>query len=510
MPPRDLSRTRSDLSLAASPASRRLTRRRMLGGAVGTAGLAALSQGSRGAWSAAPPPATPILTPAGADFVDPPVLRSKDGRLDVALEARFGPATMGGRAVTTYNFNGGVPGPTLRLKSGETLGVTLTNQLDQPTNLHTHGLHVSPAGHSDNIFLHLMPGETVAYEYAIPQDRTSGLYTPGFYWYHPHIHGISAEQVEGGLAGALIIEGELDYLPGIRDLPERLLVLQATQFDADGVVKSFPEMEEIGIFVNGQSQPTLSIAPGETQRWRILNASSFLFVSLALDGHQLHRIASDANPLREVRSRDQILLSAGERVEVLIQGGPEGVYRLHSLPWGADLKFQAQPDLPIATLVSAGPPAIPDPLPTTLLHVEDLRRATIDRVRELTFSEELSPFRPLINNQAFDEHRVDQTVSLGATEEWRLRNTSEDWHPFHFHVNDFQVVEINGEPVDAYSWEDTTPIPAYGEIVIRTRFLDFPGKFVYHCHILDHEDLGMMGVVEVVEGASPSATPGGG
>ncbi|MGH2618649.1 MAG: multicopper oxidase domain-containing protein [Thermomicrobiales bacterium] len=87
---------------------------------------------------------------------------------------------------------------------------------------------------------------------------------------------------------------------------------------------------------------------------------------------------------------------------------------------------------------------------------------------------------------------------LGALEAWRLRNTSVDWCPFHIHVNDFQVIAVNGEPVDARSWEDTTLIPAFGEIVIRTSFLEFPGKFVYHCHILDHEDRGMMGVVEVV------------
>ena len=94
--------------------------------------------------------------------------------------------------------------------------------------------------------------------------------------------------------------------------------------------------------------------------------------------------------------------------------------------------------------------------------------------------------------------RVDQTITLGAVEEWRLRNTSLDWHPFHIHVNDYQVVAINGEPVAAYSWEDTTAIPAEGEIVIRMRFLDFPGKTVYHCHLLDHEDAGMMGIIDVI------------
>jgi FtsP/CotA-like multicopper oxidase with cupredoxin domain len=344
-----------------------------------------------------------------------------------------------------------------------------------------------------------MPGETFSYEYAIPHAEASGLYIPGLYWYHPHMHGYSSDQVSGGMAGALIVEGALDSLPGIRNIPERLLVIQATQFDADGVMMSFPKMDVIGIFVNGQSQPAIEIAPGETQRWRIINASSFTFLNLSLEDHQLHQIASDANPLREVWTRDQIMMSPGERIEVLIQGGPEGIYAFQSLPWGADLEFQAQPGIPIASLISSGPADTPEPLPTTLIEFEDLRQATVDRRRELIFSEEMSPFEVLIDGHTFDENRIDQTVTLGATEEWRLRNTSPDWHPFHIHVNDFQVIEVNGEPVDAYSLEDTTPLPAFGEVVMRTRFLDFPGKFVYHCHILDHEDQGMMGVVEVVE-----------
>jgi suppressor of ftsI len=492
---------RQGSALPITPAARaqQVSRRRILGGAVATAGLAALSQGARTAKSALTRQASPVATAVGATLVEPPVLRSADGRLDVTLEARFGPAMMGGRAVKTYTFNGHAPGPTLRLQPGDSLGVTLINQMDQPTNLHTHGLHVSPAGNSDNVFVHLMPGDMFKYEYDIPLDRTSDLYIPGLYWYHPHMHGYSSDQVSGGMAGALIVEGALDALPGIRDVPERLLVIQATQFDADGVMISFPKMDVIGIFVNGQSLPAIEIAPGETQRWRIINASSFTFLNLALDGHQLHQIASDANPLREVRIRDQILMSPGERIEVLIQGGPEGVYALQSLPWGADLEFQAQPGIPIASLISSGPVDFPEPLPTTLIEFEDLRELTIDRHRELIFSEEMKPFAVLIDGHTFDEDRIDQTVKLGATEEWLLRNTSPDWHPFHIHVNDFQVIEINGEAVDAYSWEDTTPIPAFGEIVIRSRFLDFPGKFVYHCHILDHEDQGMMGVVEVVE-----------
>jgi FtsP/CotA-like multicopper oxidase with cupredoxin domain len=492
------SRAESGQPTETATRAQRLSRRRLLAGAATTAGVAALSQGARGVRSTPARQATPVTVSSGSPLAEPPVLRSEAGRLDVALEAYFGPATMGGRQVTTYAYNGRVPGPTLRLRAGETLGVSLTNGMEEGTNLHTHGLHVAPSGTSDNVLLDVEPGETVDYTFDIPPDGTSGLYIPGFYWYHPHLHGTTAEQVGGGMAGALIVEGALDELPGITGLRERLLVLDTAELAPDGALRLFSDMLNPTVFVNGQAEPTIAIAPGETQRWRIVNASVFTFMNLALEGQQLHQIASDGNPLREVRSRDQILLAPGERIEVLVQGGPPGQYALRSLPWGQELEFQAQEEYPIATLVSEGPAAAPSPLPAKLFPFEDLREAEVDRRRELVFSEAFDPFRLFIDGRTFDHDRVDQTVALGATEEWRVVNTTSDWHPFHIHVNDFQVISVNGEPVDPYSWEDTTPVPASGEVVFRTRFLDFTGKFVYHCHILDHEDRGMMGIVELV------------
>lgn len=477
----------------------RLSRRHVLSGTLGAAGLAALGQGSQGAWSAALRQATPVAMVTGEELVQPPVLQSEDGRLQVSLAATHGPATMGGQPVTTYTYNGQIPGPTLRLKAGETLGVKFTNLLDDSTNFHTHGLHVSPSGTSDNVLLDIVPNETIDLAFNIPKDGTSGLYIPGFYWYHPHVHGDTAPQVGGGMSGALIVDGALDELPGIAGLTERILVLNTAEIADDGSLRLFSDMLNPTVLVNGQAEPTIAIAPGETQRWRIVNASVFTFINLSLEDHTLHQIASDGNPLKRVRSRDTIVMAPGERVEVLVQGGPEGRYALRSLAWGQDLEFQAQDEYPMGTLVSSGTAQEPAPLPTELFPFEDLREATVDRQREVVFSETLSPFRLYIDGRQFDHDRVDQTVQLGALEEWRLVNTSPDTHPFHIHVNDFQVISINGEPVDPYSWEDTFPLPAFGEAVIRSRFLDFTGKYVYHCHILDHEDMGMMGIVEVVE-----------
>ena len=150
---------------------RRLTRRRILSGTLGAAGLAALGQGSQGAWSAAlRQAATPVAMTMGEELAEPPLLRSADGHLQVALAATYGPATMASQVVTTYTYNGMTPGPTLRMKAGEALGVTLTNLLGEGTNFHTHGLHVSPSGTSDNVLLEINPGKTVDYTFDIPSD----------------------------------------------------------------------------------------------------------------------------------------------------------------------------------------------------------------------------------------------------------------------------------------------------------------------------------------------------
>jgi FtsP/CotA-like multicopper oxidase with cupredoxin domain len=369
------------------------------------------------------------------------------------------------------------------------------------TNLHVHGFHVSPEGNSDNIFLTVKAGENFQYEYQIPADHPGGLY-----WYHPHLHGTVTNQVFGGMAGPIIIEGDIDALPGIAGVPERLLVLQATQLDPDGSVLNIvdvpPSMQKkYSRLVNGQLNPTTTIRTGETQRWRILNATANVTYLLHLDGHQLHQIAKDGNTLNETWTRDAINLAPGERVEVLVQAGPAGTYALRTLPISTG--FTTQKDATLATLVVDGAPMTPEPLPTTLLPVEDLSTVDIDAQRRFTFQNGTFPATPQdssfwVNNKAFDGTRDDAVVRLNTTEEWVIRNASGTWHPFHIHVNDYQVVAVNGQPVPVRYHEDTTGIPPFGEFTMRTRFRDFPGRWVFHCHILLHEDHGMMGTVRAL------------
>src|SRR5215212_7898378 len=237
---------------------------------------------------------------ASDELVEPAVRASRDGLLDTTLTCSVQSVPLADRTAIMSVYEGSVPAPTLRVRPGDTLRVNLVNRLDDlppglpdtspflcspmsmggvaeggmcDTNLHVHGLHVSPEGNSDNVFLTVKAGESFQYEYQIPENHPAGLY-----WYHPHLHGRATNQVFGGMAGALIVEGDIDALPGIAGVPERLLVLQGTKLYPDGSVVNIldtpptgPSQEKSYMrLVNGQLNPTMTMRPGETQRWRIV------------------------------------------------------------------------------------------------------------------------------------------------------------------------------------------------------------------------------------------------
>jgi FtsP/CotA-like multicopper oxidase with cupredoxin domain len=442
----------------------------------------------------ATPPPPPFVGVTGQPLVQPEVRTSIDGVLDTSLEAKIGTVTVAGVEVNSLSYDGMFPGPTLRIKHNDTLKLALTNNLEDITNIHTHGFHVSPKDNSDNIFIHVNPGETFNYEYDLPPTNL-----PGTYWYHPHAHGNTSEQVTFGLAGAIICEGGLDELEGIKGLTEQIMVLQTTQFDGNG--QMFPKDSQTAMsrmrLINGQLQPTITMRPGETQRWRILNVCSDDFFLLSISGHQLNQIAGDGNAYKRTHVQDQILLAPAERADILIQASTTpGSYEFRTLQWGPS--YQAQPDLLLATLIVEGDPIDPQPIPMDLIPFEDLSTLPIDNARVIEFQEPGAPLYLAIDGKHWDPDRVDQTVKLGDLEEWTIINSSSHWHPFHIHVNDFQVVGFNGEDVEALAMNDTVSLPPGTSTVIRIPFYEFDGKFVFHCHILEHEDFGMMATVEVV------------
>jgi FtsP/CotA-like multicopper oxidase with cupredoxin domain len=459
----------------------------------------------------------------GAALVVPAVLGSTGGELRVRLEAAEGPVRVAGRAATTLGYNGSVPGPTLRLQPGDRLRVQLVNRLSAPTNLHVHGLHVSPEGKGDNPFVRVDPGEAYDSDYQLPEDHP-----PGVYWYHPHHHGMVADQISGGLYGAIIIV-DPDSVPVAR---ERVLVISDMSLDGAGRIRPASATARIVgregdlILVNGQTQPRLTARPAGRERWRIVNACTARYLQLRLDGQQLQLLGIDSGRIPAPRDVAEIVLAPGNRADLLVTTA-RGRSQLRTLPYdrggimgmgmmGAGGPGGGMPGMGaggsgsatgnsvgtvLATLdVTGSDAAALPPLPARP-EPRDLRGATVAGRRELTFAMGMDMgmggggMRFTIDGREFDPDRIDQTVRVGTVEEWTIINSSPMDHPLHLHVWPMQLIEQNGQPLQAPTWQDVVNVPARSDARIRIAFDTFAGRTVYHCHILDHEDNGMMGVI---------------
>jgi len=406
-------------------------------------------------------------------------------------------------------YDGLFVGPTLQVNPGELLDVTIVNQLAISSSLHTHGLHVSPSGNSDNVFLEIGQGQSVDYQIAIPANHPQGLY-----WYHPHFHHLVDEQLFRGLSGMLVIGRPDGGFPELDGLRQRLLGLKPIEVDGEGSVvdPNLSNPSRAVFTVNGQVNPTIRIAPGELQVWNVANIQS-AFYDLQLDGHTLYVVAEDGQPLTRPVAMDVLRMEPGKRFSVIVQGGDPGTYEFRTL--GFDDGTRVWPARVLATLVTEGDPALPREIPSVLTppanYFTDLRNEQVAVTRTALFG--AGRFSFTINGQVFDPDTVVFQPQLNTVEEWVLSNNTLLSHPFHLHQDSFQVTALNGVPIDKENFQDTVNIPPRqgdqnGSVTIRIKFTDFTGKFVFHCHVTLHEDLGMMAVVEVVDGG-PNPPPAG-
>ena len=299
-------------------------------------------------------------------FSEPAELRSVGGVLRATITAATQEAELGGQPFSATVYNGTLVGPTLRLRPGDRLELTLVNALAEPTNLHFHGLHVSPVGEADNVFREVAAGTTARYVIDIPMTQS-----PGTFWYHSHQHHLSYEQVQGGLSGLIIIDGLTALLPPeLRGIEQRSFALK------DFVVASDPSAPTIRT-VNGQINPTLSIAPGETQLWHLANIGPELFYELALPGSVFHVIAEDGVPVWQTWDAETLVLPSGKRFDVLVQGGRPGTVPLQGLSYHQGCV--ACPEVTLATLTVAGAAEQSTVLPTGLVAPRHLSAADVDR-----------------------------------------------------------------------------------------------------------------------------------
>jgi FtsP/CotA-like multicopper oxidase with cupredoxin domain len=456
-------------------------------------------------------------------LVEPEVRSSVNGVLDTTLNLRYAWRNVGKDRLFLRTYEGNSPGPTLRVQPGDTMRIKLVNdlppdrdelpaQLNHPhhfntTNFHFHGSHVSPQSISDNVLREMLPGQSYDIEIALPSDHTRGSY-----WYHPHHHGSADVQVASGMAGMIVVDGDFANVPEIASAKTRVLVFSEQLFDQYGMIEDFTTIFQEGTVrfftINGQRYPTLQMQPGEVQRWRILHAGYQDDVALLLDSHDLNVIAWDGitNPRMETLL-GPLVVAPGQRVDVLVKASATpGTYEMNGV---AHDQGYPSPTGQIMRVVVAGDPldmALPRSLPPQPL--EPIRDSEITGKRQVVFSAVIpdaigyvaalwQEYSFLIDGKQFDPNRVDQSIRLGSVEEWTITNLHNNDHVFHIHQNPFQVTAINGQPVAEPRWRDTEILPANGTLTFRSRFLDFTGRYVLHCHMMNHEDMGMMQLIEV-------------
>lgn len=432
------------------------------------------------------------------------------------LEAAEGNLPIAGGRARVLGFNNGVPGPTLRIRPGDRLRVTLRNRLTEPTNLHLHGLHVSPAGNGDNPFLRIEPGQDFDYQY-----RLLDTHPPGVYWYHPHHHGLVADQIFGGLYGAIIVD-DPKPIPVTRD---RVLVISDLTLDSTGRIAPASMMDRmLGregnlVLVNGQ--------PPSDHHCRTRHAGAVAHrqrlrqpVPAASAGRATAAVArTGLGPL------PRAVTGPGNRAGRWEPCRPDGVHRGgigptagaarrpgrhghhgdgHGKPRHA--RYPAawpgrngdDPRRPGGLGYRRPTTGTARPQPTP----RDLRRETVAATATFTLGMGMGMgmgaggMRFTIDGREFDPARTDHTVRIGTVEEWTLVNDSAMDHSLHLHVWPMQLLRTGGREITEIIRQDVVNIPARSRVTVRVAFDDYPGRTVYHCHILDHEDLGMMGVIE--------------
>ncbi len=474
--------------------------------ALGTAGLAVALVGN---WLRQETISSQPLPQSSSNLI--PLYKSSNGLLELDLEASECSVDLGGKQANLLTYNGQIPAPRLEAKPGDKVRIHFSNNLQQPTNIHYHGLHIPITGNADNIFLKIEPGKKLTYDFQIPANHPSGTF-----WYHPHLHGLVAEQLFGGLAGLFIVRGELDEIPELKAAQEEFLVLQDFSIDGAGRRSSSAHMslmmgrEGDLVTVNGQVNPQIDLSANGLLHLRILNASPSRFYRLALEDHSLYQIATDGNSLSEPVEVTELLLTPGQRADILLSGDKQsGQYRLINLPYDRGsmgmmggmmearegMMGRINRDEPIALATVNYKSAVESlALPTKLASISVLPEP--QKVRYFELNHGMNPavgMAFLINGEYYQSDRLDTQVKLNTIEDWELANTGVMDHPFHIHGNAFQVVSRNGKPESLLAWRDTVLVKRGETVRIRIPFCDFAGKTVYHCHVLDHEDLGMMG-----------------
>ncbi len=491
---------------------------------------------------------------AGSIVSDPVLLSSQNGALSLNLTMVN---SVGADGIMRYCYlygDGSTEAPTLMVNPGDVLTIKLTNNLSSgapaavrpefhvmhsagssnpcmgsmtstATNIHFHGLNIPPVCHQDDVILTSISSGAAPFQYkiTIPANEPAGLY-----WYHPHPHGFTKTQVIGGASGALIVGGVENMLPEVAGLPQRVFVIRQQLLPSGGDESSVLSVN----FVPFQEllYARILMKPFEKQLWRIVNSSSTQFLQLQLLNEgvatNFQIVGLDGVPLDSARTANVVVIPPAGRAEIVVQGPPaNGLYQLFNAgydtgpigdPNPAELLANVEP----SSSAPEPPSRVPAAVKRDALHrFAGLSSATPTAQRSLYFTENADGTKFFLTVQGQTPRVYDPTeppaivTQQGAIEDWTLENHTEEVHAFHLHQLHFVVLAINGVLTHDDAVRDTIVIPywdgqspQYTSVKIRVDFRDpeTVGTFLYHCHILDHEDLGMMAKIEVTPAKPPS------
>lgn len=421
--------------------------------------------------------------------------------------------------------------PVIEAREGDRIEIGFSNGIPgEPTTIHWHGMPV-PADQDGNPMDPVASGSGRTYAFDLPEGSAAS------YWFHPHPHDYTPEQVYRGLAGIFLVKPKNDPIPA--EYGDEILMFTDLRLAADGTMPPSTMVDlmngRIGdhVLVNGQKNPAMAVGLGEKRRLRLFNATNARFLRLRFENASMTVIGTDGGLIEAPVAVDELLLTPAERVELVVSFDKPGPATLTTLDYERGWMGPGKPDEAGMTLLTAnvadGPAAVAPPLPATLRTIEPLgdpittRRFVLTEAMsmggmsmggmddgkmsmgamdhgKMSMSPDGMAMKFLINGASFDMNRIDIVSKVGVVELWEIVNQADMDHPFHVHGTQFQVVEhekdgkVSKPPYR--SWKDTVNV-ATGETVRILLRQDLPGPRMYHCHILEHEKLGMMGTVDV-------------
>lgn len=451
------------------------------------------------------------------DLPNPPELVAADGELLGTLTIAPALVTVRGCAVTSNVINGDYLAPTLRLRRKDTIRVRAVNEIGaaevnidgpQPTNIHYHGMDVSPKPPGDNVFIRIRPEQDFRYDVFVPRNHPQGLH-----WYHAHVHHFVDDQIGSGVSGMLIVDGLIGaQYPELGGIRQRVMVLK--DFTFPGFMDGDPRAKSL----NGYADPPIRARPGEYQLWQLGNLGADAFFDMQLDGHKVWLIERDGNLLLKPERVEHLYLPPGARAMIVVQAGAPGTYAFRHLNVDTGPAGDPNPPVKLGTFIVSGKPVKPNPAIAARLregpahpkriqpNPRSVARLKVDKTRHVDFSESADGNTFYINGKTYNEARVDTTTKVGRVERWIVRNFSEELHVFHLHQTAFLIDKFSGSPDETlgFGLRDVINIPyakdgkpGYAEIIIPFTKPIIAGEFVYHCHLVQHEDAGMMANIVV-------------